>query len=321
MQNELQKVLDYKSQKYEIIGEFNDQERKNLLKKYSISPFFRFRRFVKRIIFFFINLFFKKKLDLVKSRSLKTVEEKYDKIAGEYIQRYINQDENTYPCDFGYKDKLYKIKGYPKKFSTSFVLNILETTNSTSFMEVGAGELTNILEIQKKNKKIIFDKVFALDVSLPRLIVGNKFLRENSAKIDYCISSNAEKIPLSDNSIDLLFTIHCLEQVPHLAKNIIKEMLRVAKKYVVLIEPSIEYGSEITRNRIYAKNYVKLNNNMLKDIDAEIIYRELNRLSSFISSSEIVILKKKSSKNLSGTFKFNPENKAFEKKDGIFIFN
>ena len=30
MQNELQKVLDYKNQNYEIIGEFNEEERKNL---------------------------------------------------------------------------------------------------------------------------------------------------------------------------------------------------------------------------------------------------------------------------------------------------
>ena len=28
--------------------------------------------------------------------------------------------------------------------------------------------------------------------------VYNKFLEENSVKIDYCINSNAEKIPLSD---------------------------------------------------------------------------------------------------------------------------
>ena len=98
-------------------------------------------------------------------------------------------------------------------------------------------------------------------------------------------------------------------------------MLRVAKKYVVLIEPSIEYGSEITRKRIYAKDYIKLNNNMFKDMDAEILYRRLNRLSSYTSSSEIVILKKKSNKNFSGNFQFNPENKEFEKKDGVFIFN
>ena len=321
MQNELQKVLDYKNQNYEIIGEFNEEERKNLLEKYSVSPFFRFRRFVKKTIFFFIKLFLKRKLPLIKSRSLKSVESKYDKIAGEYIQRYLKRNENIYPCDFGYGDKIYKVKGDPRKFLTTFILNILETTNSSSFMEIGAGELINIFEIQKKNSKIDFYKILALDISLPRLVVGNKFLEENSVKIDYCINSNAEKIPLSDNSIDLLFTIHCLEQVPNLAKNIIKEMLRVAKKYVVLIEPSIEYGSEITRKRIYAKDYVKLNNNMFKDIDAEILYRRLNRLSSYTSSSEIVILKKKSSKNFSGNFQFNPENKAFQKKDGVFIFN
>ena len=62
MQNELQKVLDYKNQNYEIIGEFNEEERKNLLEKYSVSPFFRFRRFIKKTIFFFYKLIFEKKV-------------------------------------------------------------------------------------------------------------------------------------------------------------------------------------------------------------------------------------------------------------------
>lgn len=205
-------------------------------------------------------------------------------------------------------------------------------------MEIGAGELTNICEILKKNKNINFEHVLALDLSLPRLICGNNLLNKNSIYIDYCINSNAENIPLGENSIDLLFTVHCLEQVPYIARNIIKEMIRVANKYVVLIEPSYEFGTEVTRNRIFHKDYIRINQNMFKDLDAEIIYREKNRLSSYISSSEIIILKKKDfdkpkkfklicpncKKDLNLIKKdlvCNKENKIYEKKDGVFVFN
>ena len=238
MQNDLFKVLDYKNQDYEIIGELDENEKKNLQKKYDISSFFKFKRLIKKILFFFLNLLLKKKLPLSKSRSLNNVENKYDKIAGEYIERYLNQNYSDFPCDFGLGEKIFRVKGYPKKFSSSYLLKILEMTQSKSFLEIGAGELTNIFEILKKNKKINFENVLALDISLPRLVEGNKFLNKNSIYIDHCISSNAENIPLEDNSIDLLFTVHCLEQVPHIAKNIIREMIRVANNFVVLIEPS-----------------------------------------------------------------------------------
>lgn len=339
MQNNLSKVLDYKNQDYEILGELNENEQSNLSKKYYISPFFKFKRLVKKIIFICINFFLKQKIPLLKSRSLKNVEKKYDQIAGEYIERYLSQEDNNFPCDFGFGKKIFKVKGYPKKFSSSFLLNILEVTESNSFMEIGAGELTNIFEILKKNKKINFENVLALDISLPRLIVGNNLLKKNLIYIDHCINSNAENIPLGDNSIDLLFTVHCLEQVPHIAKNIIREMIRVANNYVVLIEPSYELGSEVTRNRIFKKDYIKLNKDIFKGLDAEIIYREKNRLSSYISTSEIVILKKKKRKNTPKKFKLvcptckkelnlinknlvcNEENKIYRKKDGVFIFS
>ncbi len=283
----------------------------------------------------------KKKLPLLKSRSLNNVENKYDKITGEYIERCLNQNNSDFPCDFGLGEKIFRVKGYPKKFSSSYLLKILEMTQSKSFLEIGAGELTNIFEILKKNKKINFENVLALDISLPRLIEGNKFLNKNSIYIDHCISSNAENIPLGNNSIDLLFTVHCLEQVPHIAKNILREMIRVANNYVVLIEPSYELGSEVTRNRIFKKDYIKLNKFIFRDLDAEVIYREKNRLSSYISSSEIVILKKKNEKekdaptksificpsckkelNLTKNgFVCDVENKKYEKKAGVLLFS
>ena len=30
-------------------------------------------------------------------------------------QQYLNQEKHIYPCDFGYGDKIYKVKGDPKK--------------------------------------------------------------------------------------------------------------------------------------------------------------------------------------------------------------
>lgn len=71
MKNNLLKVLNYKNQNYQIIGELNDNEKANLLKKYYISPFFKFKRFVKKIIFFCFNFFLKKKSFFIKIKIIK----------------------------------------------------------------------------------------------------------------------------------------------------------------------------------------------------------------------------------------------------------
>lgn len=305
MKYEFKKILDYKNQNYKVVGEVSPNEYKHFFQKHNVSFIFKVKRIIKNGLFLILNLFSKKKIALVSSRSLRNVEKKYDFIAGEYIKRHLNYKNLEYPCDFGDGKKIYKIQGIPSKFSASYILKILKETNSKSFMEIGAGELTNIFEIYKNNnKEIVFDKILALDLSLSRLKSGKKFLNENFFHIDYCIKSNAENIPLSNNSVDLLFTIHCLEQVPHIAKYIIKEMIRVSKKYVVLIEPSYQYGSHVTRKRIFKKNYVKIDNDTFKDLDAKVVYREKNKLSSYTSSSEIVILEKNKKKNYSNNFNF-----------------
>ena len=73
---------------------------------------------------------------------------------------------------------------------------------------------------------------------LKRLKVGKEFLNSENQKIEI-YQGDAQKMPFKDNEFDILYTAHCLEQVPHLLENCL--MLRVSKKYIVLIEPSYEF--------------------------------------------------------------------------------
>ena len=45
---------------------------------------------------------------------------------------------------------------------------------------------------------------------------------------------------------------------------IFKELLRVSRKYIILIEPSYEFGTPETRDHIIKKGYLKITKNLLK---------------------------------------------------------
>ena len=201
---------------------------------------------IKNFIIDFLNFFPLKKKFSFSSRNISVVEKKYDKIAGSYLKNYMNNDNQKYIAKLD-SDQVVEIFASYKDYIAETVANTYVETNSASILEVGAGELTLLVEVLKrirdKNKQI--NQVAALDISLNRLLVGKKLIDNSKVKIDYLAKANAEKIPYKSNSFDFVFTSHCIEQVPHLFKNILDELMRVTRKYVVLVEPSYESGTDI----------------------------------------------------------------------------
>ena len=99
-------------------------------------------------------------------------------------------------------------------------------------------------------------------------------------------------MPFKKNLFDLVFTNYCLEQVPHLFDEIINELLRISNKYVILIEPSYEYGSSFSKNNILIKDYPIIKRESFQNKNCKIVYRAPMPLSKYINRSEIIILKK-----------------------------
>ena len=71
-----------------------------------------------------------------------------------------------------------------------------------------------------------------------------------------------------------------------------KECVRVAKKYVVFIEPSYEFGSSVTKDHIYRKGYPRITKKLFKQDSYKIILRTGLPIKSYINGTEIIIIKK-----------------------------
>ncbi len=295
MDNFTDKILDISFDKDKIIRILNKNEIEEIKKKWSVSYFFKLRRKFKIFLFDFFKLFsFGTDIVYVKDRSLEKVKNKYDKISGMYIKNYL--DSNKKFIAQINNDNVIELRGSKEDYYSKYLNNIIIKTNSKSFLEVGAGELTLAAEVIKSLKKYFLDYSGALDLSLNRLVVGNEFLKNQNLNIDFVVNGNASNLPFPDNSFDIVYTSHCLEQVPHLFVKIVNECSRVAKKYVVLIEPSYELGSEVTKNHIYKKGYVKITSKLLKKLDLSVVFRKKSPVQNYINGSEIIILKKNNNK-------------------------
>jgi ubiquinone/menaquinone biosynthesis C-methylase UbiE len=292
-------IFNIKFDSKDLVRKLNIKEINIINHKYKLSFFFRLRRGIKILTFNIRNFFSLNKTNLINSRSLESVKKKYDGIAGQYVREYISS-KNNYFCNLNSSKDLYLIKGNPKKYYAKYLFNIIDLFKVKSLLEVGAGELTllyDLIKNLKKNKKYKKKEISAVDISYYRLLAGKNFLKKKRISIEYLIKADGANLPLQDNSIDLVFTSHCLEQVPNISKKIISELIRVSRKYVVLIEPSYDFGSQATRNRIFAKGYTKINEKILQNISGKVILRELIPYSSHLNNAELIIIKKKQMKS------------------------
>jgi len=124
-----------------------------------------------------------------------------------------------------------------------------------SFLEAGTGEGL-ILELLDPNKIKSKPKIFGFDLSLSRLLFAQKYLAEGKRNATlFC--ANMTNIPLPDDSIDIVCTVMSMEPNHGREREILAELFRVTRRYLMLIEPTYELGSKHTKKHIIQHGYVR----------------------------------------------------------------
>lgn len=184
-----------------------------------------------------------KDLDGLENNSIKSIEISYDLQAGSYI-------------DFFEKNKS-KINKYTDEIS-----EILSkyTLPEDKILDCGTGEMTTLSSVANKSFKRA-SGIYCFDLSVSRLILGRAWSKNvlSSSLIDkvHPFVCEFSTIPLLDNTMDIVWTSHALEPNHGREERILAEILRVAKRKVILFEPSYERNTIDGKNRMRELGYVQ----------------------------------------------------------------
>lgn len=164
-------------------------------------------------------------------------------------------------------------------------------TGDASILEVGCGEATTLAGVLSRleNKPA---HALGFDISWSRCAHANQWLNESKVSAELFVADLFE-IPLEDNSIDVVYTSHSLEPNGGKEEAAIKELMRVARKAVVLIEPIYELAGPDARDRMDAHGYVKDLKSTAERLGARVNeYRLLEYCGNPLNPSGLVMLEK-----------------------------
>lgn len=236
-----------------------------------------------------------------KFKQVQRIKEVY--VRGENIIQYLKGIDNSSFNDiedilisYDFQAGSY-IKGFSKnrEFYEKYcnaIANIINNLGEIdSIIEIGVGEATTLSTVIRNMDKVP-SEILGLDISWSRLKFAKELLNNLSIKANL-FTANLFEIPLPDSSVDIVYTSHSIEPNGGKEEEALKELYRIAKKYLILLEPSFEFGSEEARIRMKKHNYVTEIYGTAKRLDYKIIeHRLFDHSFNPLNPTGIIIIEK-----------------------------
>ena len=148
-----------------------------------------------------------------------------------------------------------------------------------------------------------------MDISLSRLDIARKFSEIESTSImpEFFIGDLGQ-LPLLDNCIDISLTMHALEPNGGRENQILNELIRVSKNFMILAEPIYETAKTDQRKRMERFGYIKELRTLMHESEAIEVIRETlmpECVSNPMNRTTVLIAKKKKTKTNNDVKKSN----------------
>lgn len=215
-------------------------------------------------------------LDKKENNSVEDIMISYDFQAGSYVEHYFADNEFVET----YTDKLAEV-----------IENLNAGTNS--IFECGVGEATTLVPLVNKLKGE-YSFIGGNDISWSRVATAREFAQQYCRLPVDLVVGNLFELPLADDSVDIVYTSHSLEPNGGHETELLEELYRVTKKYLILLEPAYELASDEAKERMKKHGYVTGLYDTAKNLGYEVEKYELFGLSSNpLNPTGIMIIKKK----------------------------
>jgi len=167
------------------------------------------------------------------------IEISYDLQAGSYVEALSEKD----------------VADRKKMYCAEIVKTIRSLCQPQSILEAGVGEATTYSGVLLGLEQHI--PSYAFDLSWSRVAYARRWL-ENAGVMKATLSTGSLlQLPYADNSIDVVYTSHSIEPNGGYEEIILRELYRVAVRYVILLEPGYELASDEARKRMDSHGYCK----------------------------------------------------------------
>lgn len=162
---------------------------------------------------------------------------------------------------------------YNQKYTSEIARTILELDQPGSILEAGVGEATTLSGVLSNIPSPV--KSYGFDLSWSRLAYARSWLKKHNQNKTTLVTGNLFNIPFADNSIDIVYTSHSIEPNGGHEEEILAELLRVTRNYLVLLEPGYELASEEAQRRMEHHGYCKGLKQAAESLGAKVICHDL----------------------------------------------
>jgi ubiquinone/menaquinone biosynthesis C-methylase UbiE/uncharacterized protein YbaR (Trm112 family) len=147
------------------------------------------------------------------------------------------------------------------------------TDSSGLLLDCGTGECCSLVSILNHLEQTPA-RVYAFDISFSRVMFGRKFATKHLVNSNYEVNlavADLNFLPFQDDTFDNVLTTESLEPNHGNEARIIKELLRVTRSKLFMIEPYYEGSSPEIRARLDHHNYVRNLPEIVKQLGGEVV--------------------------------------------------
>lgn len=202
----------------------------------------------------------------------------------------ISYDLQTGSYIAGMQDPDYS--AFKALYTQEIAKEILALCAPSTLMEAGVGEATTLCGVIQNLSSDI--KSFSFDISWSRAAYANQWLKKQNIQNATICTGNLLDIPFVDNAIDVVYTSHSIEPNGGKEEEILKELYRVTKKYLILLEPGYELASDAAKSRMDSHGYCKNLKNTAESLGFKVVKYQLFPFSAnLLNPTSLLIIEKK----------------------------